>query len=83
MPPNFNTNDSFYNTIYDGYNSLFTENEKENITLLLLSEEDTPFKYHQTLAHFYQSSKIFTLLAIEKENQRSYMKPYSAGFQLL
>ena len=60
----FGTNKTFDNDIYDRYLNMFSYEEREHFTFLFLRSEGHPKNIpSSTIAHFLNSSKIFTIFS--------------------
>ena len=70
IPPNANENPKqFYTEIIEDYYNWFTEEERNQITIMKLSKDLSLLGMPQnTLIHFYNASKVFTLFS-EKEGE--------------
>ncbi len=70
IPPNKNENPkSFYTNIIEDYYNWFEEAERNNITIMKLSKDLSLLGMPQnSLIHFYNASKVFTLFS-EKEGE--------------
>ena len=70
IPPNSNENPrEFYVNIMDDYYNWFTEEERNHITIMKLSKDLSAFGIPQeSITHFYNSTKIFTLFS-QKEGE--------------
>lgn len=63
--------DGWYTSLYDDVQKLFSAEERQRITLLMLNAQGYPFPLpSETIAHFYQASRVFTLFSDQEGESR-------------
>ncbi len=63
--------EGFYAQIYDDYEHMFSQRERENFTLMMLKGYGYPFPLsQQTIAYYYNASKIFALFSDQEGESR-------------
>lgn len=70
-PENMVERDGWYVRIYDDYKRMFSQDERQNFTLLMLRGDGYPFPLsQQTIAYYYNASKIFALFSDQEGESR-------------